>query len=52
MKKINVKTITELLEEIKGQVCDKYCRFPEAYPENEQERMYEEKCNNCPLNLL
>lgn len=36
-------------EKIAGEICDRYCRFPEAYPENENDRMIEEKCNKCPL---
>ena len=40
----------EDLEEAAGKICDKYCKFPEAYPENEHERMIEERCNKCPLN--
>ena len=42
----------EETEDILGEICDRYCRFPEAYPANENERMIEEKCNKCPLNKL
>jgi len=35
-----------------GEVCNHYCRFPEAYPAKEQDRMIDEKCNKCPLHKL
>ena len=40
------------------QVCDKYCKYPEQYeskyddPDEAWEKMYEEKCDNCPLSKL
>jgi hypothetical protein len=39
----------EDLETAMGKICKHYCKFPEAYPENEHERMVEEKCMKCPL---
>ena len=44
--------IGDTLNGIAEEICDHYCRFPEAYPANEHERMIEEKCNNCPLNKI
>ena len=38
------------IEDITGEICDRYCRFPEAY--DSEERMREEKCEKCPLNKL
>ena len=38
------------LEEVAGKICDKFCRFPEAY--DDTDRMFEEKCDKCPLNEL
>lgn len=38
------------LEEVAGKICDKYCRFPEAY--DDTDRMFAEKCEGCPLNEL
>ena len=40
------------LERVADEICRRYCRFPEAYPEGENERMIEEKCNHCPLGRL
>lgn len=41
---------TEQVEKIKEEICRRYCRFPEAYPESDLDRMKEEKCSKCPLN--
>ena len=52
------KTISEQFEEIKKEMCDKYCKWPERYlaeiecPDEAQEVMIEEKCKDCPLNKL
>lgn len=44
----------EELEDIAGQICDHYCVYPQAYGdrEDDNQRMIEERCNNCPLNKL
>ena len=44
----------ETLEKLAEKICDKYCKFPEAYGdrEDDNERMIEEKCNKCPLTEL
>ena len=43
-------------EKIAEEMCDHFCKFPEAYDhgrEDDHDRMIEEKCNKCPLcNLL
>ena len=36
------------MEEIKEQMCDKYCRMPDWYAGDQ----LEEVCENCPLNRL
>ena len=48
------KVIDTDLEDIAGKICDKYCKFPEAYGdrEDDNQRMIEERCNNCPVNRL
>ena len=42
--------ITKSPEDLAAEICNHYCRFPEAYDDND--RMIEEKCNNCPLREL
>ncbi len=48
------KTIPTLLDEIAHDICDNYCKFPDAYPwdDDSQERLWAEHCDNCPLNQL
>lgn len=47
-------TVTEILEEVVNEMCDKYCRFPrEPIPEGKDEGWLqddpESPCNDCPL---
>ena len=42
--------ITKSPEDLAAEICNHYCRFPEAYDDND--RMIEEKCNDCPLREL
>lgn len=42
--------ITKSPEDLAAEICNHYCRFPEAYDDND--RMIEEKCNSCPLGEL
>lgn len=53
-----MKSISKQFEEIKEEMCDKYCRFPELTKEisNSEEEAYELLihiyCENCPLSRL
>lgn len=48
------KTVADILCEVIQDMCDKYCKFPQEYENTgaDDERMYDEKCSNCPLNKL
>lgn len=49
------KTVADILGEVIQDMCDKYCKYPEEYVQKygaDDERMYDEKCSNCPLNKL
>ena len=52
------KTITQEFEEIRQQMCDKYCRFPELSlqtnedPDKAFEWLMHSYCENCPLKRL
>lgn len=43
----------EDIEEIKEQICDNYCKYPEQYKVNDEEfgfdQMQDEVCVDCPL---
>ena len=41
------KTIPEIIEEIKEQICDKYCKYPGEYKDPDE--LIEKECENCPL---
>lgn len=46
------------IEEIAEDICAKYCKYPEQYEQEfddsdeTYEKMFKEKCENCPLNKL
>jgi hypothetical protein len=49
------KTVTEIFEEVKTEMCDKYCRFPREYDPEEHDdvELWEtDICKNCPLGRL
>lgn len=60
MRKNNIQdmTITEQIENVKEQICDKYCKFPELSeqtiddPDEAFEWLQHNHCNDCPLNRL
>lgn len=48
-------TVTQQIEEIVEEVCDKICKYPEKYQPEEWEALFgsdESPCNDCPLNKL
>ena len=46
------KSITKVIEEVCEEICDKYCKHPSSYGADEVDKMWEEVCENCPLNKL
>ena len=44
------KTIPDIIEDVKSEMCDNYCKFPQEY--KDQEQMWDKKCAECPLNKL
>lgn len=53
-----IKTITQQLEEICGEICDNYCKYPELSlethkdPDEANEWMMNNCCEKCPLMRL
>ena len=43
--------ITDLLDKIETEICDKYCKNPEKY-DKDDDALIDEHCNNCPLNMI
>ena len=48
------KTISEQFEEIKKEMCDKYCKHPNIWNEEAEgcELCESDVCANCPLNRI
>jgi len=42
------QTISEIVEEVKTEICDNYCKYPDILPE---EVLWSE-CEKCPLGRL
>ena len=45
-----VKTVTDILEEVKQEMCDDYCIYTKMIPNFNQE--CKDICDRCPLNKL
>lgn len=45
------KTVTQIFEEVKAEICDKYCKYPEKKDIDEYELIVK-ICANCPLGKL
>lgn len=48
-------SITAILENVKNEMCDHYCKYPGVIPEGKDENwLFEDDspCMNCPLNKL
>jgi len=61
--RIKRRTITNQLEDIKSEMCDKYCKYPNYYHElvlrdmiqddtEAHEKMLQDICPECPLTRL
>jgi hypothetical protein len=48
------KTLIEIVEQVKAEMCDRFCKWPDQYKcdESAYDRMIDEKCEHCPLNRL
>lgn len=49
-----METVSEIIEEVKTQMCNDYCRFPREWDEEKEgmELTESDHCQNCPLNRL
>ena len=49
----NMPTIPEIVEEVKMEICDHYCKYPNMWDEEKEGTTLEEgKCTGCPLGRL
>ena len=53
-KAVSQITVSQIIEEVKIEICDNYCRYPKIYNINDDEydAKMEEICVNCPLSRL
>lgn len=51
---METKTITAQIEEIKDDICNHYCKWPDIWDEEKEgcELSESDHCRNCPLNRL
>ena len=49
MRGIRMQTISEKIEEIKQEICDKYCKYLDEWDEDDGDITDSEICRNCPL---
>ena len=49
-----MKTVTEQIQDIVSEFCDKYCKYPEQWDEEKEGVQLSESeiCKNCPLTRL
>ena len=47
-----IKTIPEQIEEIKEEMCSKYCKHPLTWDNRNGDLFESDICKNCPLNRL
>ena len=51
MENITQQTIPEIIEEVKTEICDNYCKYPELFSAEEEEVLLG-MCEDCPLGRL
>lgn len=52
-EELAMSTVYDIIEEVKIEMCEEYCRFPREWDEEvEQETLNDAKCAKCPLNRL
>ena len=40
-------TVPQLLDKIAGEVCDKYCKFPDQA--KDEDELFKNHCDKCPM---
>ena len=51
MDKEKIKSVSEIIENVKTEMCDEYCKYPYQFSEDEQDALYA-ICETCPLERL
>lgn len=48
----NEETVTMIIDHVKEEMCDKYCKYTEQSWKSLEENEVNEICEKCPLNRL
>ncbi len=51
-KLADVKTVTEVIEEVKEDICGMYCKYPGLVSPEVWDEIFPDVCGNCPLDRL
>ncbi|MDD6666708.1 MAG: hypothetical protein PUE58_01865 [Lachnospiraceae bacterium] len=46
------RTVTEIIDNVKTEICDSYCKYADGVTKEDQDSMLEKHCKSCPLNKL
>lgn len=54
LKNAEEMTVPQLLDKISGEMCDKYCKFPDqaSKESKDEDYLYRTYCDKCPMNKL
>ena len=44
--------VTDILEQVKADMCDEYCKYPAIYKDMDEDEFIEKICGKCPLERL
>ena len=45
-------TVADILEEVKAEICEQYCKYPVIYKDMDEDEFIEKICGECPLHRL
>lgn len=48
---VKKQSISEIIEEVKCEICDNYCKYPDLFTAEEEEVLWG-MCEKCPLGRL
>lgn len=56
-EKVPEKTVSEIIDGVKTEICDNYCKYSDIsytreYSDEEYDKIIEEVCDSCPLKRL
>ena len=46
-----IECIADIIEEVKQEMCDYYCKYPARFSEEEEDTLFE-ICDKCPMERL